>query len=58
MQAIITVKATHELRAFNLLKLHTKATLTFDGIKVLDKVKAIEVLTSNLIPYAVQTLER
>ena len=58
MQAIITVKATHELRAFNLLKLHTKATLTFDGIKVADKVKAIEVLTSNLIPYAVQTLER
>ena len=58
MQAVITVKATHELRAFNLLKLHTKATLTLDGIKVSDKVKAIEVLTSNLIPYAVQTLER
>lgn len=58
MQAVITVKATHELRAFNLLKLHTKATLTLDGIKVADKVKSIEVLTSNLIPYAVQTLER
>jgi len=57
MQAIITVKASHELRAFNLLKLHTKATLTIDGIKVSDRIKAIEVLTYNLIPYAVQTLE-